>query len=177
VSHVVLDLIRAAGLAVAPGLTDDELAAAEAYVGVAFPPDLRALLAEGMPADRGFPNWRVLDDVIDDYMTAPLEGIHFDIEHNAFWWSTWGERPARLEDALAVATEQFARVPKLLPIYGHRYLAAEPYEAGNPVFSVHQTDVIVYGDDLRSYFEAELSRTYVGPKTPRFIPFWSELDR
>jgi hypothetical protein len=32
-----------------------------------------------------------------------------------------------------------------------RYLPSEPLLGGNPVFSVHQTDIIFYGCDLRDY--------------------------
>ena len=53
----VLAHLRAAGVAVLPGLTDAELARAEAEFGFAFPPDLRAVLALGVPSGPGFP-WR-----------------------------------------------------------------------------------------------------------------------
>lgn len=43
----------------------------------------------------------------------------------------------------------------LIPVCGHRYLPAEPCSAGNPVLSVYQMDIIVYGRDLAAYFAAE----------------------
>jgi hypothetical protein len=36
-----------------------------------------------------------------------------------------------------------------------RYIPAEPNESRNPVFSVHQTDIIHYGNDLADYFQRE----------------------
>jgi len=54
----VLAYLRAAGVAVLPGLSDAELARAEAEFGFAFPHDLRAVLGLGMPSGLGFPDWR-----------------------------------------------------------------------------------------------------------------------
>lgn len=53
--------------------------------------------------------------------------------------------------------ELVAAAPRLLPIYSHRYLLAEPCRAGNPVFSVYQSDIIVYGTDLRTYLLHEFA--------------------
>ena len=48
----VLAHLRAAGVAVLPGLTDAELARAEAEFGFEFPPDLPAVLALGVTPRR-----------------------------------------------------------------------------------------------------------------------------
>jgi hypothetical protein len=68
----------------------------------------------------------------------------------------------------------------LIPICSHRYIPAAPHEAGNPVFSVHQTDIIYYGADLMDYLQNEFNfyfgRTgYAITGSPKRIPFWSEL--
>lgn len=52
-----------------------------------------------------------------------------------------------------------------------------PHAAGNPVFSVHQTDIISYGVELRDYLIHEfLSDKDVGiwpiPDSIRRIEFW-----
>lgn len=64
----------------------------------------------------------------------------------------------------------------------HRYLPAEPCEAGNPVLSVHQTDIIVYGHDLRAYLRNEMTdsieqrdRAMASAPAHRPIRFWSEI--
>ncbi|GJN40916.1 hypothetical protein PR202_gn00332 [Eleusine coracana subsp. coracana] len=56
----VLAHLAAAGVAVLPGLSPAELAFAEAALGggVQLPPDLRDLLAAGVPAGDGFPDYR-----------------------------------------------------------------------------------------------------------------------
>ena len=38
----------------------------------------------------------------------------------------------------------------LVPVYSHRYLPAEPKRSCNAVLSVHQTDVVVYGETRSS---------------------------
>jgi hypothetical protein len=93
--------------------------------------------------------------------------------------ATWGEKPQTLEAACAIARRAVAEAPILIPIYGHHYLPAEPSEAGNPVFSVYQTDIICYGFDLPSYLAVEfgVSNPYPLPESPREISFWSELER
>ena len=55
----VLAHLAAAGVSVLPGLSDTELALAEAALGgVQLPPDLRELLALGVPSGDGFPDYR-----------------------------------------------------------------------------------------------------------------------
>ena len=98
--------------------------------------------------------------------------------NNGFWPASWGERPVDDERAEALARDHLASVPKLVPIYSHRYLLAAPAPMPGPVFSVHQTDVIVYGDDLLDYVAHEFS---AGPLHPAdadlpYVAFWSELS-
>ena len=122
-------------------------------------------------------NWRDdSEESIVERLNAPYDGIYFDIEYNDFWWDAWGTRPTKLNDALTVAKEVLSNVPRLMPIYGHRYIPQEPALAGNPVFSVMQTDVIYYGNDLVSYFANEFHLTvFESVTSPRHIEFWSEL--
>ena len=165
-----------------PGLSETELGRAEEIYGFRFPPDLRELLSAALPSNEegsGFPDWRAVpNDYIQMRMDWGLEGVLFDIEMNGFWLGDWGERPTELEAALQIARREFARVPKLIPICGHRFLPSEPCESGNPVFSVHQTDVIYYGSDLLEYFRNEFFDKYELKgfgTTIRRIPFWSFL--
>jgi hypothetical protein len=100
--------------------------------------------------------------MLEGRMAWPFDGIAFDIKNNAFWWDDWGPKPERLDDALAVARQRVSAAPKLIPVFSHRYLPAEPCLSGNPVFSVHQTDIIFYGTDLWDYFRQEFSRGMLG---------------
>jgi hypothetical protein len=109
-----------------------------------------------MPSGKGFPAWRELDNPkLSESFSWPFEGMCFDIEHNIFWPNEWGERPPDLQLAFEVARGHIARAPVLIPIRGHRYLPATPCIAGNPVFSVYQADIIIYGVDLENYLHNE----------------------
>jgi hypothetical protein len=161
------------------GLTDDEFEAIEARFRLVFPPDLRTLLALALPVSDGFPDWRSgSEDDLERMLEWPADGICFDIERAGFWLESWGEQPLDLDAAIAIAREQIAQAPTLIPIYGHRYIADEPAESGNPVFSVYQTDIILYGSDLQDYLEREFrhqeSQAPVDASR-RTIRFWSDL--
>ena len=107
--------------------------------------------------------------------------MEFDIEHNAFWMPEWGEKPENLAAAFEIARRAVSKAPFLIPICSHRYLPASPLERGNPIFSVHQTDIIYYGADLLDYLQNEF-KFYFGrenmqfSKEPRWIDFWSRLE-
>lgn len=174
------EILRAAGFAVAPGLSFDELARAEAVVGAPFPPDLRDFLAEGLPEGERFPDWRQpTSSQIRGRLDWPSDGAAFDVVNDAFWWKGWGTRPVDSSEAVARARAELAGVPRLTPVYAHRYLPAEPNAAGNPVFSVYQTDVIYYGRDLRDYLLREFAphgTTAALRGRIRRVRFWSDLE-
>jgi hypothetical protein len=168
------------------GLTDSEILRTEREYEFKFPPDLQQLLQFALPVSDGFPNWRTgqisqenASRTIREQMAWPFEGICFDIDRNNFWAKEWGQRPERLSDALTLARKLLVRAPKLVAVYTHRYIPCEPRESGNPVFSVHQTDVIYYGTDLASYFarEFEVSAPERIARAPREIAFWSSLAK
>jgi hypothetical protein len=163
----------------AAGLTDDEIGRVEARFGFRFPPDLRAFLQTALPQGPQFPDWRSGDPAaLRDWLDLPRQGILFDIEHNGFWLEEWGPRPQTLEEVCRVASELIAAAPKLIPIFGHRMMPDEPHLPGNPVFSVHQTDIIYYGFDLADYLRHEfnLPGREPWPEHYRPIRFWN-LDR
>ena len=156
------------------GYCQGELDDAQAKYGLTFPPDLLALLLERRPV-QGY-DWRSDDDQIRAMLKWPLEGLLFDVENNDLWWPECGLRPGTQEARAEVVAAVVASAPKLIPLVSHRYLPAEPNEAGNPVFSVYQSDVIYYGVDLADYFDRE----YGDPGRPlphpaKHIPFWSDL--
>lgn len=160
-----------------PGYTRSDLDAAQERYGLRFPPDLIALLLDRRPA-LGY-DWRTDDRRIRQALAHPLDGLLFDLEHNDLWWPEWGDRPDTPEERAAVLTEVIDAAPKLIPLYGHRYLPSEPNEAGNPVFSVMQADTIYYGANLHDYLDREFG-SEPNPTHPiqgeiRRIRFWSDL--
>jgi hypothetical protein len=161
------------------GLTDAEVALTEARFGFRFPPDLRAFLQTALPRGPRFPDWRSGDEAaLRDWLDMPRQGVLFDVEHNGFWLEEWGPRPGPVEEALRVAGELVAAAPRLIPVYSHRMMPDDPHLAGNPVFSVHQTDIIHYGFDLADYLRNEfgLPSREPWPERVRPIRFW-DLDR
>lgn len=169
------------------GLSDQEVSSIEARFGFCFPPDLRCFLQQVMPASGVWVNWRTeTDAAIMERLNWPLEGIIFDVKQQAFWLDSWGKKPEDQAEAIELARREIAKAPTLIPIYSHRYIPSTPSLAGNPVFSVHQSDVIYYGYDLASYFEHEffegadgyhMSGSYqldAFRKQPRAIQFWDE---
>jgi hypothetical protein len=130
-----------------------------------------------LPCGPQFPDWRSGDNATpQDWLDLPRQGVLFDVEHNAFRLNEWGLRPDPIEEALRVVGELVSTAPKLIPLYGHRMMPDEPHEAGNPVFSVHQTDIIHYGFDLADYFRNEfgLAGREPWPEQQRRIRFWDE---
>ncbi len=75
--------------------------------------------------------------------------------HNQVWHDSWSERPAERDAALEVARLHLARVPRMVPVYSHRYLPAGRGTFGHPVLSIWQTDIIYYGTDLIDYVHQE----------------------
>jgi hypothetical protein len=175
----VLDLLVQRGVQIRTGLSSDEIERVERRFAFRYPEDLSSFLKEALPVSHGFPDWRDGEEAaLRGSMAWPFEGIAYDIEHNDFWWSAWPSKPERLSDAIELARLEIARAPRLIPVCGHRYLPDEPFTAGNPVFSVYQTDVIYYGRDLETYLACEfgkLSHTEAVTGIERRIPFWTDL--
>jgi len=124
----------------------------------------------------GFFDWRNDDAEIRDALAWPLEGMLFDVENNALWSSEWGPRPDTEEARRTRVEAAIATAPKLIPIIGHRFLVPVPPHV---VLSVYQTDIIVYGNDLRAFLLAELGPLLGLARDPKWtdanasgIPFW-----
>ncbi len=192
------------------GLKAHEIDALERQWNLRFPEDYRHFLAILNAPDCGmysvgwsddppygmvesddgpsFYDWRGDKDVLDDALARPLDGLLFDVENDSLWPDSWGQKPqeAAIKDTLS---RLVSTAPKLLPIFGHRYLLGHPVKAGNPVLSVWQSDIIVYGSDLRHYLILEFSdllgiahddlyelcTAAVTADDIAAIPFWGEL--
>jgi hypothetical protein len=159
------------------GLSDSELATAQAEAGVAFPPDLCELLTATLPCGPEFPDWRSRPrDAMDEWRARLVGQIHFDVLENDFWPSMWPARPESPAESREIVTQRLAEAPALIPIYGHRAIPNEPLEAGNPVFSVWQTDIIIYGNDLADYLRHEFHGGEPVAELPeRTIRFWTAM--
>jgi hypothetical protein len=180
------------------GLTDRELESVEGRFGVRFPPDHRLFLqvlhattprmsgayfVDGTRLESverpGFYNWLQDEQAIRSALDSVVAGIAFDVEHAGLWPESWGSRPTTERDRSARVAELVAKAPRLLPIFGHRFVLAD---GPTLILSVYQSDIIVYGQDLRAYLLNELCDLIGLESDPSWtnadtsaIPFWGEL--
>ena len=127
------------------GLSDFEIEQIEATHKFQFPPDLKEFLQFGLHIGKKWIDWRNdSEDKIKAHFDCVYDGFNFDIEHNSFWLKEWGKKPKNLTDAFESARLKIEKAPKLIPIYSHRYIPEKPHQSGNPIFSVYQTDIIIY---------------------------------
>jgi hypothetical protein len=170
--------LQEAGVVCDSGLTEIEIQVVEESFGFKFPPDLKAFLMFVLPRGKRWPNWREVEDPeLVRMLNWPYEGICFDIQDNAFWPTRWETKPATLLEAFQVAKGKINSAPRLIPVFGHRYLPDRPSTEGNPVFSVYQTDIIYYGSNLWNYFQNEFGGVadFQINDRPRRIEFWSDF--
>ncbi len=159
------------------GLDEQRIAAIEQQYQLCFPPDYRLFLNMLHSVDRplvsakysndrhmipltapSFYNWQTDTEAIRKACEWLVEGLFFDVQHNNLWPQSWGAKPTEIDVQEARVRALVHAAPRLLPIFGHRYLLAEPCEAGNPVLSIWQSDMIVYGVDLYHYFLTEFGK-------------------
>ena len=161
------------------GLSDREIASIEAQLGFSWPEDFKYLFQNIRdPGGVLFPWADFNKERYDELIEWVLQGIEFDIEKANLWMLRWGDQPKVLSEALAIARHDFLTWPKLLPISGHRFLAAEPCLPDNPVFSIVQTDIIYYGANLAHYLLHEFCSRgcyafHTHEQAPRKIDVWS----
>ncbi|MGW6785892.1 hypothetical protein [Streptomyces sp. NPDC054987] len=171
------DLQRILRAEIGPGLSERELDAVEARFGFTFSADHRVFLAAGLPhGSRSWPDWRNGDpEDLAERLSRPVEGVLFDVQHNGFWHPSWSQKPAETSDAQQIARSELATAPQLVPIYSHRYLPGTAGECRHPVLSVHQTDVIFYGNDLSDYVRYEFTGRASSLPARATVGFWSYL--
>jgi hypothetical protein len=102
--------------------------------------------------------------------------VLFDVAQNDFWYDGWGPRPPDDAAALATARAALVTVPRLVPVYSHRFLPAGRGASGHPVLSVMQTDIVCYGADLDDYLHREFGLGAASDRPCRpTVMFWSLL--
>ena len=174
------------GVQFSAGLSNGEVYEIEQRFGFRFPEDLQLFLQTAVPVGDRFPDWRGPEKKIWDFLQQPEAGICFDISHNVFWWTNRGIRPQSDQAAIEITQSKLRVLPPMIPICGHSYLPSEPHAPENPVFSIHQADVIHRGRNLAEYLlwvrhydnDDDIEERYpVFGEDYRHIPFWSELAK
>ncbi|WJX89646.1 hypothetical protein P8452_71625 [Trifolium repens] len=168
-ANKIITNFRNSGIQVQQGLSDVELARIEAEFGFLFPPDLRAILASGIPIGAGFPDWRATGARLHlrALLDLPMAAISFQIARNTLWARCWGPKPTDPEKALRVARNALKKAPLLIPIFNHCYIPCNPSLAGNPIFYVDENRIFCCGFDLSDFFQRESpnrsSENFPGP--------------
>lgn len=156
-------LLKNHGIPLHKGLTVKEINKCEEIYDIRFPKNLKIMLMEFCPIQTtkksGWYNWFDFSEEnikqIKKRIDWQFEGLLFDVEQNGFWLKEWGKFPKDMEKRLEMARRKLQDIPKLVPIFGHRYTTGNVDLKDNPVFSVYQTDVVYYGATLYDYFKIE----------------------
>lgn len=155
-ARAAIDRLNKGKVQIAQGLTDEEFCRIEALFAFTFPPDLKAILQEGLPVGAGFPDWRSGSfKQLRLLLNLPIAGLSYEVACGRFWLKQWGTKPFDAEQAVAIARSALKKAPILIPVYRHCYIPSSPNLAGNPIFFVRQQEVFCCGFDLADFFEKQ----------------------
>lgn len=158
------------------GLSEAEIDHIEATYAVQFTPDHREFLrilhtlnqpfiyveeatagkAEQRRLENLCYNWLTDEATIRQRLAQPYQDLH------GGWLPEWGPKPATEAEQAEGFAQQFGKAPLLLPLHSHRYLVSEPCQSGNPVLSMWDFDIIIYGWNVRSYLLNEFAEYLIG---------------
>lgn len=115
------------------GLSNEELDCAEDVWGAPFPDDYRSFLRHlhCLGPDDGFPDLRRGSGWVRGLQDERREWLVDACAQEDLWLPGWGPRPDTLADRLEYIRERISAAPRLLPLYGHRFLIAELSELVN----------------------------------------------
>ncbi|KAK9228488.1 hypothetical protein WN944_021439 [Citrus x changshan-huyou] len=184
----LIDHLKSLNIPILPGLNDAEFSDIESTFNFTFPPDLRFILREGLPAGPAFPNWRSSShQQLRILVKLPVLSLSKNVSLNNFWSVSWGQRPQNNNDALSLIKKLLDKAPLLVPIYRNCYVPSTPNMAGNPVFYIDTEEVRVLSFDLAGFFKqvdefvkaggggGVLDMPAWAAKEPRTIEFWTDL--
>lgn len=175
-----LNLMQMKGIEFEKGLTLEELRQIEDIYQIKFPNSIKSFLMIALPISKGFYNWRNMQDdnveFIKKIISKPLSNV-YDMAQEVYWCDDWGEEPEDEKVILEEVRQQLKEAPKLLPVYGHRYMPMV-LDEDPPVISIHDLDIIYYGENLEDYLYIEFgnkSQNEIRFENISPIPFWSDI--
>lgn len=141
------------------GLTEREIKQIEKIYGISFPASLSAFYKEGLPTGDRFVIW---NDFSENNVSSIKERMNLPYK--------WLSQDITFCEAFRNAKE----VPKLIPIYSHRYMPCTEHP-DPPVFSTVGADTIWYGKNLEDYLYNEFVREFhIGNEIP-YVPLWTDI--
>ena len=162
----VITILKNNGVVFEKGLDENELGKVETVYEIKLPLAWKELFKTALPVSRGFYNLRDFSDenveMIKSVMKRPFDDFREKLESEKL--------PKRL-------FKEFEKAPKLFPIFSHRFVPCGDFD-DPPVFSIMQTDIIIYGKNINDWAENEYF-----PKNTRFskkdiktkVPFWINI--
>lgn len=175
-----IKLLKLQGVEFETGLTIEEITKIEDVYKIKFPKSLKEFLMMALPISTGFCNWRNLEQdnvmFIKKIINRPTEDVD-ELAEEVYWCDDWGEEPTNEIDIALIVRERLKSAPKLIPVYGHRYIPMTP-EDNPPIISIHDIDIIYYGQNLEDYFKVEFGGKEQGKiefENINPIPFWSDI--
>lgn len=179
--ELAISKLKSKGIEFEKGLTAEEIATIEQRYDICFPIELKNFYSVLLPVSDGFYNWRNASEssveMIKRALEMPLVGLLQDLEE-LYWCDEWGEEPGSIEEKKMILAKLYEKAPKLIPVYSHRYMPYLDKEEEMPIFSIYQSDIIYYGENLLSYFEIEFGLKHYSDMKCDNIPhidFWSDL--
>ena len=121
----------------------------------AFGTEHRDFTQSALPVGKSWPDWRHDSEKnLRGPLDWPVVGVLFDVHNNGFCPASWGDRP-RGKLAASVKPAHISPRPEDRPGLVASVHGIRPQFLPRPVFPVHQTDAIFYGDDLLDYVAHE----------------------
>lgn len=176
----LINKLKSKGIEFEIGLSNDEIKRIEEIFNIEFPKELKELYKIALPISKGFYNWRNFNDenikFIKEAIKRPIKDI-YELADGVYWCEKWGEEPNNELEKVEIIRSLLKKAPKLIPIYAHRYMP-QVNRINTPIFSIHDTDIICYGENLTSYLEIEFGtekQIDIDYEKITYIPFWSDL--
>jgi hypothetical protein len=141
-----------------PGLSGPQVDEYQERVGFRFPDDLRLLLSQINGTD--LPTLNVYGYCGEPHRNGlGVYSYPRDIDHVMLRIQDVTPDREAIAEVLRTDGLDLPDDAGLLPFYSHRYVVCGLDRASSPVLSVHGTDAIVYGEDLRQYLLAEFTQS------------------